>query len=152
MRRVIVGMMMMIMVFVTMNVQAQDEITDVQLKKYAILQQVIDLMKKDISVEVNKLIKAQEGMTGSRYVELAKTKGDEAKLAELGAKEFELKFLEIVNNLKTDRTKSIKTVNQELATKMLGENGKVYKRIKAELKANEELKAKYEEIQASISI
>ena len=151
MKRVIVGMMMVALFTVSTSVNAQ-EITDDQLKKYALLEQVIDFMKKDISVEVNKLIKAQEGMTGARYVELAKTKGDEAKLAELGAKDYEISFLKLVDDLKAERTESIKMVNQELATKMLGENGKVYKRIKAQLKEDADLKAKYEEIKSSVSL
>jgi hypothetical protein len=151
MRRVFVGMLMMSMFFAASVANAQDEeITDEQLKKYAMLEQVIEYMKKDISDEVNKLIKAQEGMTGARYVELAKTRGDEAKLAELEAKDYEIKFIELVDNLKDERTESIKTVNQELATKMLGDNGKVYKRIKAALKDDADLKARYEQIQASL--
>ena len=89
MKRVFVGLLMASLFFAATNVNAQEEITDDQLKKYALMEQVIDLMKKDISVEVNKLIKAQEGMTGQRYKELAKTKGDEAKLAEVGAKDYD---------------------------------------------------------------
>ena len=64
---------------------AQDEISDADLRKFAIMAQSIEYMKKDISIELNKMIKAQEGMTGQRYKELAGTKGDEAKLAAIEA-------------------------------------------------------------------
>ena len=47
-------------------VMAQDEIADSDLRKYAVLSQSIEFMKKDISIELNKMIKAQEGMTGQR--------------------------------------------------------------------------------------
>ena len=77
-------MLMVISMMATNVTYAQDEITDVDLRKYAILNQAVDFMKKDISVELNKMIKAQEGMTGQRYKELAATKGDEAKLTEVG--------------------------------------------------------------------
>jgi len=152
MKRIFAGIMMISLFMISINVSAQEEISDDQLKKYALLEQVIDLMKKDISTEVNKLIKAQEGMTGARYVELAKTKGDEAKLAELGAKDFEIAFIKLVDDLKTDRTDAIKTVNQELATKMIGDNGKIYKSIKAQIKGDEAFATRYESIKASLDM
>ena len=42
------------------------------------------------------------------------------------------------------------TVNQELATKMVGNKGKIYKAIKAALKEDAELKTRYDQILASI--
>ena len=130
---------------------AQDaEITDADLRKYAILTKAIDYMKKDISIELNKMIKAQEGMTGQRYKELNATKGDEAKLAAIEAKDYEKQFLTLVTDMMTERKEVIKQVNSELATKMVGNKGKIYKQIKAELKTNEELKARYEEILSQV--
>ncbi len=133
------------------NISAQDdEINQNDLRKYALLNEVIDLMKKDLSAEVNKMIKSQEGMTGQRYKELAATKGDESKLAEIGAKGFEIQFLQLIADLKNERIGAIKLVNQELATKMVGDRGKTYKSIKAGLSANPDLKAQYDEIVASL--
>lgn len=133
------------------QVKAQDdEITDEALRKYAILNEVVDLMKKDISVMVNGLIKSQEGMTGKRFKELQAAKGDKAKYDEMGAKEFEIKFMELVAKKQSERIDAIKTVNQALATKMVGDNGKVYKKIKSELSSNADLKAKYDQIVAGL--
>ena len=134
------------------SAKAQDEITDEQLRKYAVLQEVIDLMKKDISTEINAMIKAQDGITGKRYVEISKTKWNEAKLAELNATDLEVKFLQLTNDLKNDRTEAIKTVNSAIATKMLGEKGKVYKRIKGALASDEALKVRYDAIVAVIKM
>ena len=134
------------------SAKAQDEITDEQLRKYAVLQEVIDLMKKDISVEINAMIKAQDGISGKRYVEISKTKGDEAKLAALNATDLEVKFLQLTNDLKNDRTDAIKTVNSAIATKMLGNKGKVYKKIKNALAADEAVKARYDAIVAVIKM
>lgn len=144
-------MLMVISVMATNVTYAQDEVTDIDLRKYAILMQAVDFMKKDISIELNKMIKAQEGMTGQRYKELAATKGDDAKLADIGAKDFEKQFLDLANKMKDDRIASIKSVNSELATKMVGDKGKLYKKIKADLKADEALKARYDAILAEVA-
>ena len=132
-------------------VMAQDEITDGDLRKFAVMAQSIEYMKKDISIELNKMIKAQEGMTGQRYKELAATKGDEAKLVAIEAKDYEKQFLALVNKLMDDRKTSIKSVNSELATKMVGNKGKTYKSIKANIKTDEALNARYEVILAQVS-
>ena len=133
------------------NAFAQDdEIGPEELRKYALLSEVIDLMKKDLSAEVNKLIKSQDGMTGQRYKELAATKGDETKLAEIEAKDYEVKFLGLIDDIKKERTDAIKLVNQELATKMIGNRGKTYKAIKSELNDNADLKAQYDEIVSAL--
>lgn len=129
---------------------AQDEVSDEEIRKYAILDQVVLYMKKDISVELNKMIKAQEGIDGKRYSELAATKGDEAKLAAAGVTDFEKQFLSIVDNMKEERIDAIKVVNSALATKMVGDKGKTYKKIKAELKTDEALKARYAAILAEV--
>ena len=132
-------------------VKAQDgEISEEDLRKYALLSEVVELMKKDISVMVNGMIKSQEGMTGKRFKELQAAKGDKAKYDEMGAKEFEIKFMELVAKKQGERIDAIKTVNQELATKMVGDNGKLYKKIRSELSSNAELKAKYDQIVASL--
>lgn len=139
-----------VVTLMSFTAMAQDEITDKDLMRYAMMQEVINYMKKDISVEINGMIKAQEGMTGKRYTELSKTKGDEAKLAELEALEWEIKFLEQTDKFKNDRIDAIKSVNTDLATKMVGNKGKTYKAIKAGLKEDESLKVRYEAILATL--
>ena len=132
-------------------VMAQDEaITDEDLRKYALLSEVIDYMKKDISLELNKMIKAQEGMTGQRYKELASAKGDDAKMNEMGAKDYEKQFMNLVNNMMDERKEALVSVNSELATKMVGDKGKVYKKIKADLKTDADLKTRYDAILAQV--
>jgi len=142
----------LLMALISLASFAQDnqEITDKQLWKYALMQEVVDVMKKDISIELNKMIKSQEGMTGQRYKELASTKGDTDKLAAIEAKDWELQFFNLTTTLKDDRTDAIKTVNSLMATKMVGNKGKTYKAIKAQLKADTELKSRYDTIVASM--
>lgn len=127
-----------------------DKITDEELWRYALLNEVIEQMKADISNVVNQMIEKQEGIDGKRYVELAKAGGDEAKLKEMGAKDFEIQFMQLVEEEKNERIEAIKTVNQELATKMVGDKGRTYKAIKAALKSDAALKARYEAFQQQI--
>jgi len=140
--------------FVSVGAFAQDteEIADVDLWRYALMQEVVDQMKKDISVEINKMIKAQEGMTGQRYTELDKAKGDADALAALEAKDWEIKFLEQVTKLKNDRIAVIKSVNSDLATKMVGNRGVIYKSVKEQLKSDADLKARYDAILNGIKL
>ena len=128
------------------------EITDEDLWKYALLNEVIDQMKKDISTAVNEMIANQDGIDGKRYVELAKTKGDEAKLTELGATDLEKQFLQLVDEEKEKRIDAIKTVNQELATKMVGDGGRTYKAIKAALEEDASLQSRYDAILAKVQM
>ena len=132
--------------------QAQDEISDEDLRRYALMMEVIDAMKSEISVLTNNMIKNQEGMTGQRYLELAKAKGNEAKLDEMGASDFEKKFMTLITGKQDERKEAIKQVNQILATKMLPDGGKAYKAIKDALKSDEALKARYEKIEASVKM
>ncbi len=131
-------------------VQAQ-EISDENLRRYAIMMETVDAMKKEISDQTNEMIKNQEGMDGKRYLELAKTKGDAAQLEAIGAKDFEIKFLEIVTKMQDERKEAIVEVNKILATKMLPDGGKVYKEIKEAIASDEAVKARYEAIKNQVA-
>ena len=144
------ALLFMMILSSTVFAQETDEITDEQLWKYALLEEVIDQMKKDISAELNQIIKAQEGMTGQRYKELDSANGDADKLAAIEAKDWEIQFLGNIDEMKNDRIASIKSVNSDLATKMVGDRGKIYKMIKEQLKSNDELAGRYKAIRESI--
>lgn len=127
-------------------VYAQDqEITDEDLRGYAAIENAVDLIKKSVSPTVNDLIKKQEGMTGQRFNELRKAGSDEAKMKEAGAQEWEIKFMQTVNNLMEERTEAAQEV-----VKLLINNSNMtvakYTAIKNGLASDEELKARFEEI------
>ncbi len=130
-------------------VNAQD-ISNENLRRYAIMMETVDAMKQEISDLTNEMIKNQEGMDGKRYLELAKAGGDAAKLDAAGAKDYEKKFMELVTKMQDERKQAISDVVSIMATKMLPDGGKVYKDIKAGLESDAELKARYEAIQAAI--
>jgi len=121
MKRLIIGFLA---VLFSVASQAQ-EVTDEHVWKYALMTEVIDQMKADLSATVNDLIVKQEGMTGQRYKELAG--GAEP------ANDFESKFMETVNDVKESRLEAIKSVNSDLATKMLG-GAAVYKAVREAVK------------------
>ena len=70
----------------------------------------------------------------------------------MGATEFEKKFMALITEKQDERKEAIKQVNQILATKMLADGGKSYKAIKEALKSDDEVKARYEKIEASIKM
>lgn len=122
------------------NLATAQEVSNEQVWKYALMTEVIDQMKSELSKAVNGAIKAQEGMTGQRYKELAG--------GATPANDFESQFLENISKIKDRRTKAIKTVNSNLATKMLGD-AKTYKAVKEAVKGD--FKAKYDEYRAQIA-
>lgn len=131
---------------------AQDEISDEDLRRYALMMEVVDAMKQEISDITNEMIRNQEGMDGKRYVELSKAKGDEAKLDEMGAKDYEKKFMVMITDMQEERKEAISEVVQILATKMLPDGGKTYKAIKSGLGSDEALKVRYEKIAANMEL
>ena len=127
-----------------MSANAQsEEVSDENLRRYAILMETVDAMKSEISVTLNEMIKNQEGMSGKRFSELSKGEGEPAS-------EFEQKFMDTIEEMKKERIEAIKEVNQLLATKMLPDGGKTYKAIKEAISSDENVKARYEAILAKI--
>lgn len=142
----------LMMLFTVNQVKAQDaEISDENLYRYALMMEVVESMKKEISDKTNEMIRDQEGMTGQRYLELAKTGGDEAKLTAIEAKDFEKKFFELVNNMQEEHKEAISDVLNTLANKMINGGAKNYKAIRDALDSNADIKARYDAIQQQIA-
>ncbi|ELR72559.1 hypothetical protein C900_01233 [Fulvivirga imtechensis AK7] len=131
---------------------AQEEISDEDLRRYALMMEVVDAMKAEISGLTNEMIRNQEGIDGRRYMELAKANGNAAKLEEMGAKDYEKKFMEVITAMQDERKEAISEVVQILATKMLPDGGKTYKAIKSGLNSDQALKARYEKIEAKMKL
>ncbi len=126
-------------VFLMSNLTLAQDVDDETLWKYALMTEVIDQMKADLSAAVNDLIRNQEGMTGQRYKELAGGAAPD--------NDFEKQFIDNVNELKDRRLDAIKSVNSDLATKMLG-GAAMYKAVKTA--ADGEMKDKFEEFRSQI--
>jgi hypothetical protein len=116
------------------NVYAQD-VTDEDLKNYAIIELAKNSITDGISPMVNDMIEKQEGMTGQRFQELQKTKG-------AGAEEWEQKFLAVVNKQIEKKKKAATDVVKLLASNAMGATK--YKATKAAISSNADMKAKFD--------
>jgi len=122
------------------SANAQD-ITDKDVKNYAI----IELAKKSITSEmspmVNDMIEKQEGMTGQRFQELKKGEGKPAE-------EWENQFIAVVDKQLEKKKKAAKDVVNLLAKNAMGTA--TYKATKAAIKSDPDLKAKFDGYVASL--
>jgi hypothetical protein len=126
---------------------AQDfEITDDDLKAYALANAGVKSITSSISPMVNDLISKQEGMTGQRFKELQATKGDADKLAGIEAQEWEIKFLNTVNEEIEERKTAAKDLINLMAKYAIGSSK--YKAIRSGIKSDADLKSRYDAIAA----
>lgn len=129
------------------GVNAQD-VTDQDLKNYAIIELAKTSITKGISPMVNDLIAKQEGMTGQRFQELQKTKGDKAKLDAIEALDYEVQFLALVNKQIDKKKKAATNVVKLLASNAMGAS--TYKATKAAIKADPAMKTKFNDYVTSL--
>ncbi|HET8860587.1 hypothetical protein [Marivirga sp.] len=153
MKRIVRHGMLALAAIVFLNstaVMAQDsEITDKDLYNYALMMQVIEQMKAEVSPAIQELIEQQEGFDTKRFSELESAGDNKAKLKELGANDFEVKFMGLIIKEKEDRIDEIKEALNLLAKSMVGVS--TYKQIKQTLSVDPDLKAKYDQILARIA-
>ena len=141
-------LLLLILVFGFGMAFAQDEITDDDLKAYAIANAAVKSITSSISPMVNDLIAKQEGMTGQRFKELQDTGGNADKLAAIEAKEWEIKFLETVDNEIEERKDAAKEIINLMAKYAMGAS--TYKAIKSGLSNDPTLQARYSEIEGKL--
>lgn len=153
MKRIVRQGMLALAAIVFLNstaVMAQDsEITDKDLYNFALLAQVIDQMKAEVSPAIQALIEEQEGFTTNRYEELKGAGDNEAKLKEMGANDFEVKFMGLIIKEKEKRIDAIKEALNLLAKSMVGVQN--YKNIKQTLSVDPDLKSRYQEITSRLA-
>jgi hypothetical protein len=116
------------------SANAQD-VTDEDIKNYAIIELAKNSIIDGISPMVNDMIEKQEGMTGQRFQELQNNSGDPAQ-------EWETKFLEVVNKQIEKKKAAATDVVKLLASNAMGAAN--YKATKAAITADAAVKAKFE--------
>ena len=122
------------------SVYAQD-VTDEDLKNYAIIDLAKNSIVSGISPMVNDMIEKQEGMTGQRFQELKKGEGEPAE-------DWETQFLAVVNKQIDKKKKAATDVVKLLASNAMGATS--YKATKAAIKADPGMKAKFDGYVASL--
>jgi hypothetical protein len=150
MKRIVFGLLAGVMCMFSVNVIAQDtDITEEELTRYAVAMDSIDVMKANVNVVINAMIKDTENITGSRYLEVSKAINNEEKLASINATEEEIAFVKSVEEKKSEMTAEINATFQTLAKDYIGDGGRVYKKVRDGLK-NPEIKSQYDEILAKV--
>ena len=120
----------------------QDQITDEELKKYAVAMDSINDMKASLLEEISDIVKEDGKMTNARYNDLSKIANDPAKLAQAKATPEEIELLKKVAEKKNEGTVEINNTFKALAQEYVG--AAAYNKIKKALTTDPELKSKYE--------
>ncbi|MBX2966695.1 MAG: hypothetical protein KF845_11145 [Cyclobacteriaceae bacterium] len=130
------------------GVFAQAEVTDEELKKYAVVMDSVDNMKADLIESISEMVKNNEKVTAARYNELSKIINDETKLAEASAKPEEIEAIKEILKFKDEGTAKIQETFKTLATEHVG--AAVFNKVKKAIAEDAETKAKYQEILAEL--
>ncbi len=140
----------LMLALVAANVKAQDDITDQDMKDYAIILMAQKSITDKISPYVNGLIEKQDGIDGNRYAALdAAAKGDVAKLP-ADATDFEKQFYQTIQTQVDKRKKAASAVVSNLARYSLG--GKKYNAMKKAYKSDADVKAKVDGFMAGLAM
>ncbi len=126
------------------TVKAQD-VTDEDIKHYAIIELAKSMITDGISPMVNDLIEKQEGMTGQRFKELQENQNN---LDAVKAEDWEKKFMEVVNKQIEKKKKAATDVVKLLASRGMG--AAKYKATKAAIASNPDMKAKFKSYVAAL--
>jgi len=131
------------------NVFAQEEeITEEELRNYAIAMDSIDNMKASLIEKISDMVRNNEVVTGNRYNELSKIINNEEKLAAANASPEEIEAIKEIISKRDEETQKINETFQLLAKDFIG--AKSYNKVRRALQADADLKAKYESILAEI--
>jgi hypothetical protein len=139
----------LLLAFVSTNLKAQD-ITDTDLKDYAIILLAQKSITDKISPMVNAQIAAQEGIDGKRYAELNKAAKGKIENLPADATDFEKQFYGIVQKRVDKKKKGASTVVNTLASNGLG--AAKYKAIRTAIKSDSDMKAKIDGYMAGLSM
>jgi hypothetical protein len=118
------------------SADAQTEITDAELEKYAVTMDSINDMKESLLEDITEMVKDNEKMTNARYNELSKIIDDQAALTE------EIAFLKEVAAKKEAGTAKIQETFQSMAKDYVGASS--YNKIKKALASDGDVKKRYE--------
>lgn len=126
----------------------EEEITDDELRRYAVAMDSIDNMKAALIETISDMVKNNEVISGNRYNELSKIINDDAKLTAANASAAEIEAVRAIINKKEEETQKINETFQVLAKDYIG--AKSYNKIRKALQTDAEIKAKYNAILAEL--
>lgn len=124
--------------------QTSNEITDEDLKKYAVTMDSVASMQETLREIVAETVQNNTVMSVARYNDIFKFTDDEAKLKEANATPEEIAFLKQIADLRKVNIERINTAYQSLAKDYVGL--KAFNAIRKSLKSDQELKARYDNV------
>ena len=124
--------------------QTNSEITDEDLKKYAVTMDSVEGMQNTLREIVAETVRANTVMPVTRYNELFKIAEDQAKLKEANATPEEIAFLKQIDDLRKVNIERINATYQALAKDYVGL--KTFNAIRKSLQSDQSLKARYDNI------
>ncbi|HMP99904.1 MAG TPA: hypothetical protein PKC24_09000 [Cyclobacteriaceae bacterium] len=127
----------------------EEEVTEEELKNYAIAMDSIENMKAALIETISELVRNNEVISGNRYNELSKIINDESKLAAAEAKPDEIAAVKEIIAKRDEETQKINETFQSLAREFIG--AKSYNKVRKALQTDADVKAKYEAILASLN-
>ncbi|MGC1240616.1 MAG: hypothetical protein WA874_03465 [Chryseosolibacter sp.] len=124
--------------------QTSTEITDEDLKKYAVTMDSVEAMQSSLRELVAETVRANTAVPVARYNELFKIAEDEAKLKAANATKEEIAFLAQINDLRKINIERINATYQALAKDYVGL--KTFNAIRKSLQSDQQLKARYDNV------
>lgn len=121
---------------------AQSQITDEELEKYAVTMDSVNDMKESLLADITEMVKDNEKMTNARYNDLSKIIDDEAALTAAKATPEEIAFIKEVQTKKEEGTMKIQETFQTMAKDYVGASS--YNKIKKALESDPAVKQRYE--------
>jgi hypothetical protein len=133
---------LLILMVMESKAQTSKEITDDDLKKYAVTMDSVAAMQESLRQIVAETVQKNTVMEISRYNELFKIADDEARLKEKKVTPEEIAFLKQIDDLRKVNIERINASYQSLAKEYVGL--KAFNAIRKSLNSDQELKARYE--------
>lgn len=133
-----------LMAAVGSKAQTSTDITDEDLKKYAVTMDSVEAMQENLRDIVSKTVQTNTVTTVARYNELFKIIDDEAKLKEANATPEEIAFIKQVNDLRAVNIERINAAYQSLAKDYVGV--KTFNAIRKSLQSDQDLKTRYDNL------
>lgn len=134
---------------ITVLAQEKKEVTDDELIRYATAMDSINEMSASVRIKLAEMVKENPDITPSRYNELSKIAGDDAKLAAANATPKEIEVIRQVAEVKAEETARINETYQALAKEYVTPT--VFNKVKKALIEEPGVKVRYDSLITEMS-
>ena len=129
--------------------EAEEGISDEELTRYAVAMDSVEKMKATLMAKITDRVENNDLIVNSRYNELNKVIDDEAALQAASATPEEIAFVKEIGVMKEEGAQSIKDTFMTMAKEYV--TPATYNRVSKALKADPEVKKRYDVIYAELS-